>query len=61
MKALLVIQRFHPGFVVGLLWLLHLVHPFIHGTPLDSGALDSLLANVSPLGALYANEMRSCD
>lgn len=35
---------------------LNIVHPLVHGTPLDSGALDSLIANLTAAAAVVASD-----
>ncbi len=36
--------------------ILNVIHPLIHGTPLDSGALDTLLINFNAAGAMLVSD-----
>lgn len=41
--------------ICGTVALVNILHPFLHGTPLDSGMLDSMLVQLDVMAASLAN------
>lgn len=41
--------------ICGTVALVNILHPFLHGTPLDSGMLDGIMVQMDVLAASFAN------